>query len=134
MNNFSISSIVFIKIKTIEELKHILKIVNEKEVPLHVIGNGSNILFVDEKINGIVMKLQFEEIDINDEEIIVGAGVPLAKLAMLAFKKGLSGLEELSGIPGTIAGAVKMNAGAYGREMKDIVISTIYMDKSRKCF
>jgi len=122
----------FVKVKTIEELKYILKIVNENKIPLHIIGNGSNILFTDEGINGIVIKLQFHEIDINGEEVEVGSGVPMAKLAMVACKNSLSGLEELAGIPGTIAGNVKMNAGAYGKEMKDIVISTTYMDELRK--
>ena len=122
----------FVKVKTIEELKYILKIVNENKIPLHIIGNGSNILFTDEGINGIVIKLQFHEIDINGEELEVGSGVTLSKLAMIACKYSLSGLEELSGIPGTIAGSVKMNAGAYGKEMKDIVISTTYMDELRK--
>jgi len=122
----------FIKIKTISELKYILKLINENNIPLYVIGNGSNILFTDEGIDGIVIKLQFDEIEISEEVISVGAGVQLAKLSRLALKHSLSGLEELSGIPGTIAGAIKMNAGAYGREMKDIVISTKYMDKLRK--
>jgi len=122
----------FIKVKTIEELKFILKVVNENNIPLHVIGNGSNILFTDKGIDGIVIKLQFDEINVNGEVVEVGAGVQLSKLAMIALKNSLSGLEELAGIPGTIAGAVKMNAGAYGKEFKDILISTTYMDKLRK--
>lgn len=124
----------FIKVKNIQELKCILKITHENNVPLYVIGNGSNILFSDKGIDGIVIKLQFNEINIKDEEIEVGAGVQLAKLASYALDNSLSGLEELSGIPGTIAGAVKMNAGAYGREMKDIVVSTTYMDKLGNIF
>ena len=122
----------FIKVKTIEEIKHILKIINENNLTLHVIGNASNILFADEGVDGIVIKLQFDEIKIDGEEVEVGSGVPLGKLSMIALDNSLSGLEELSGIPGTIAGAVKMNAGAYGREIKDILISTTYMDKLRK--
>ena len=122
----------FIKIKTIEQLKHILKIVKENNIPLYVIGNGSNILFTDEGIEGVVIKLQFDEININGEEVEVGSGVLLSKLANIVLNKSLSGLEELSGIPGTIAGAIKMNAGAYGREMKDIVVSTTYMDRFRQ--
>ena len=123
---------VFIKVKKIEELKYILKIVNENKVPLYVIGNGSNILFTDKGIEGIVIKLRFDDIYIYDEIVEVGSGVLLSKLAMYALNNSLSGLEELSGIPGTIAGAVKMNAGAYGKEMKDLVISTTYIDNMRK--
>jgi len=122
----------FVKVKTIEELKYILKIVNENKIPLHIIGNGSNILFTDEGINGIVIKLQFNEININGEEIEVGSGALLSKLAMTALNNSLSGLEELAGIPGTVGGAIKMNAGAYGKEMKDIVVATTYMDKLRE--
>jgi len=123
---------IFIKVKTIIELKHILKIINENDIPLYVIGNGSNILFVDEEIKGIVIKLQFNEININGEEIEVGSGALLSKLAMTALNNSLSGLEELAGIPGTVGGAIKMNAGAYGKEMKDIVVATTYMDKLRE--
>lgn len=123
---------IFIKVKTISELKYILKIVRENDVPLHVIGNGSNILFTDEGVDGIVIKLQFDEIKIDGEDVEAGSGVPIAKLAIQALNNSLSGLEELSGIPGTIAGSVRMNAGAYGKEMKDIVISTTYMDNLRK--
>lgn len=122
----------FIKVKTIEELKYILKIVNEKGIPLYAIGNGSNILFTDEGIEGIVIKLEFNEINLNGEELEIGSGVLLSKIATYALNNSLSGLEELAGIPGTIAGAVKMNAGAYGKEMKNIVVSTTYMDKLRK--
>jgi len=123
---------IFIKVKNISELKYILKVANENDTLVCVIGNGSNILFTDDGIDGIVIKLQFDEIKIDGEELEVGSGVTLSKLAMIACKYSLSGLEELSGIPGTIAGSVKMNAGAYGKEMKDIVISTTYMDKIRE--
>lgn len=123
---------IFVKVKNILELKYILKIVNENNAPLHIIGNGSNILFTDEGISGIVIKLQFDEINIENDVLEVGSGVSIAKLAMVALKNSLSGLEELSGIPGTIAGAVKMNAGAYGKEIKDVLISTTYMDFMRE--
>ena len=109
-----------------------MKIVNEKNIPLYIIGNGSNILFTDEGVEGVVIKLEFDEININDEEVEVGSGITLGKLSAKLAQSSLSGLEELSGIPGTIGGAVKMNAGAYGKEMKDLVISTTYMDKFRK--
>lgn len=77
---------IFIKVKTISELKYILKITSKSNVPLHVIGNGSNILFADEGIDGIVIKLQFNEIKIDGEEVEVGSGVPIAKLARNSIK------------------------------------------------
>lgn len=115
----------FIKIGTKEELKEILKLAKANEIPLTIIGNGSNILVSDKGIKGITLKIQLEKIDIQEKneniEIIVGAGEKLGKLAQVCLQKEITGLEELSGIPGTIGGAVRMNAGAHGKEMKDIV-------------
>src|SRR5699024_9428205 len=103
-----------------------------------VIGNGSNILVKDNGIRGIVAKIEFEDVEIENENtsednviVTAGAGVKLAVLAQILLQKGIKGFEFASGIPGTIGGAVKMNAGAYGSEMKDIVISTKCLDLKR---
>lgn len=115
----------FIKIGNVNELKEILKLAKENEIALTVIGNGSNILVSDEGIKGITLMIQIEKIDIQekneDMQITIGAGEKLGKLAQICLKEEIAGLEELSGIPGTIGGAVRMNAGAHGKEMKDIV-------------
>lgn len=115
----------FIKIDKEESLKEILKFVNQNKIPVTIIGNGSNILVSDKGIKGITLKIQLEKIDIQEKneniQIIVGAGEKLGKLAQVCLQKEITGLEELSGIPGTIGGAVRMNAGAHGKEMKDIV-------------
>ena len=115
----------FIKIKTKEELKEILNIAKENKIPVTILGNGSNILVLDGGIEGITLIIQIEYIDIkpNGEKykIYVGGGYKLSKLAQICLKNEISGFEELSGIPGTIGGAVSMNAGAHGKEMKDIV-------------
>lgn len=114
-----------IKIDKEESLKEILKFVNQNEIPVTIIGNGSNILVSDNGIKGITLKIQLEKINIQEKneniQIIVGAGEKLGKLAQVCLQKEITGLEELSGIPGTIGGAVRMNAGAHGKEMKDIV-------------
>ena len=121
---------IFVKAKTLDELKQILKIAKQENVQVNTIGNGSNILVKDNGIRGIVIKLDFKNVDmIDDQTFCVGAGVPLILLSKEAAKKSLTGLEFASGIPGSIGGAVKMNAGAYGGEMKDIVISTTYLDE-----
>ena len=116
---------IFVKIDTFEELKNILNISENNNIPLQIIGNGSNILVKDEGIKGIVCKLNFKEIKIQKNENIaivkVGAGMPLSLLAQKMLKEGITGFEFASGIPGTIGGAIRMNAGAYGKEMKDIV-------------
>ena len=125
---------IFIKVSNIEELKLILKFIKENNIKLTIIGNGSNILVKDNGIRGIVLKLNFKDISIkktNDKKVKVcaGAGVSLGMLAQKLLKECISGFEFASGIPGTIGGAVRMNAGAYGGEFKDIVISTKCIDE-----
>ncbi len=184
----------FVKVKNIEEIKYILNICKNNNIPLTIVGNGSNLLVKDNGIKGITMKIEIdtikiEEIDkieknivnettentkinvendttenteiteknneydfqyiINKENqnenlkqidnesyaiITVGAGVPLGKLAQILLKKSISGFEFASGIPGTIGGAIKMNAGAYGSEFKDIVIETTCINLDGKIF
>ena len=122
---------IFVKVKTLDELKYVLKIAKQENVQVNIIGNGSNILVKDNGIRGIVIKLDFKDINmIDDVTFSVGAGVSLILLSKEAAKKILTGLEFASGIPGTIGGAIKMNAGAYGGEMKDVVISTTYLDEN----
>lgn len=115
----------FIKIKTVEQLKSILCYTTENKIPVTVIGNGSNILVSDEGIEGITLQIQIEGIELQNQgnkiEVKVGAGVKLGMLAQKMLQQEITGLEELSGIPGTIGGAVVMNAGAHGKEMKDVV-------------
>jgi UDP-N-acetylmuramate dehydrogenase len=95
---------------------------------MYVIGNGSNILVKDNGIRGIVLSIEFDNIEIKENEVIAGAGVKLIALSYKCAKCGLTGLEFASGIPGTIGGAVRMNAGAYGNEMSNIIVETLYMD------
>jgi len=127
----------FIKVNSIEEIQKLLKFSKENEIPLIVVGNGSNLLVLDEGIKGIVIKLELKEIEIQQEDkerikITVGSGVPLGLLAQKLLKEEISGFEELSGIPGTIGGAIIMNAGAHGKEMKDIVTEVTVMDYNGK--
>ena len=123
---------IFIKIETVEQLKHTLKIMKEKKYPFYVIGNGSNLLVKDGGIRGAVLKIEIKGIKIEEKEndviIKAGAGIPLIQLSQLALEKSVTGLEFACGIPGTLGGAIAMNAGAYGCEMKDIVYSSDYMD------
>ncbi len=121
---------VFVKINNLEELKYVIDLAKKREIPLTVIGNGTNLLVKDKGIRGIMVKLDLNNIKIQDEEIEVESGVKLPILAKKAYENSLSGLEFASGIPGTVGGAVKMNAGAYGGEFKDIVIETTYLDKN----
>lgn len=121
-----------VKPSTEDEIISILKFSKENDIPVFIVGNGSNILVRDGGIRGITIKPNLQDISIfendDDVDIIVGAGYPVAKLSRIVSQKEIAGLEFLSGIPGTIGGAVKMNAGAYGSEMKDCVVETKYMD------
>lgn len=123
---------IFVKANTIEKIQYILKLVKDNNIPLFIIGNGSNLLVKDEGIRGLVLKIEIEGINIIEEndkiKVTVGAGVKLAQLAQILLKNSIEGFEFASGIPGTIGGAIRMNAGAYGTEMKDIVYQTTYLD------
>ena len=124
---------IFIKIKNIDELKFVIKMAKKTNNHITIIGNGSNILVRDKGIRGFVLNIDFtnisiEEADDNSVIVTAGAGVNLAFLAHELMNKGITGLEFVSGIPGSIGGAVKMNAGAFGSEMKDVVVSTKCLD------
>ena len=122
----------FIKAQNIEQLKNILEYAKKENIKLTIIGNGSNILVSDQGIQGIVLKIDTEKLEekIEDEKIIltVGSGVKLGALAQKCLKEEITGLEFASGIPGTIGGAIRMNAGAHGREMKDVIKTVKCLD------
>lgn len=124
---------IFVKINNVEELKLIIKISKQAEVPITVVGNGSNLLVSDDGIRGIVLKIEFDKIEIEESgKLKIGSGVKLAFLAQKCLKEKLEGFEFASGIPGTIGGAIRMNAGAHGSEMKDIVKKITCMTRDGK--
>ena len=126
----------FVTVQEVEELKFVLELSEKYDIPVTVIGNGTNLLVSDKGIRGIVLKIEISSLKVirkkDKAEITISSGYPVGKLANLAYKEELSGLEFLSGIPGSVGGALRMNAGAYGKEMKDIVVSTKYMDRNGK--
>jgi len=101
-----------------------------KDVPVTVLGVASNLLVRDGGVPGVVVRLgrAFAAIDTKGETIVAGAGTLDLNVALAAREAGIAGLEFLSGIPGTIGGALRMNAGAYGVEMKDVLISAEALD------
>lgn len=122
---------VIIKATSNEGLIDILTKCKEYNVPVFVLGKGSNLLVSDKGIDAVVIRLDgvFNEIkQIDSETIYCGAGVSLAKLCSFACECGLSGLEFAWGIPGSVGGAVYMNAGAYGGEIKDVISSANHID------
>lgn len=119
---------IFLKVNSKELLEKIIKENDKWNIPVTIIGNGSNLLVSDDGIRGLVIKYIANKIEINECEATVDAGVINSVLAFELLKNELSGFEFASGIPGTIGGAIFMNAGAYGREMKDIVEEVTYID------
>jgi len=106
----------------VDKLITLLKYVRENNIKYKILGKGSNLVFGDTFYEGVLIKLdRFDNVDINDNKLIVGAGYSLIKLSMKTARCGLTGLEFAAGIPGTIGGAVFMNAGAYNSDMGYVV-------------
>ena len=108
--------------ETVEELQAVLRLMAEERKNFFILGNGSNLLVSDEGYDGYVIKLagDFLTLRLEGDTIVAGAGVLLSKVCTFARDNSLSGLEFAYGIPGTVGGAMVMNAGAYGGEMKDV--------------
>ncbi|OJV66010.1 MAG: UDP-N-acetylenolpyruvoylglucosamine reductase [Clostridiales bacterium 38-18] len=109
--------------RTIEQIEKTIDLCKTMNQPYFIMGNGSNILVEDTGIRALIIKISdgFSEIKIEGDLVIAEAGVLLSKLSKVVWKEALQGFEFASGIPGTLGGAVYMNAGAYGGEMKDVV-------------
>lgn len=121
---------VYIKVNNLSKLSTILKECQDSDVDYMLLGNGSNLLVSDDGIRDVVIRLDgdFRKITLlDDTTIFCGAGATLAYLCKFALNCGLSGLEFAWGIPGTVGGAVFMNAGAYDGEMKDVVHSVSHI-------
>lgn len=118
------------------QIAKLIKLFNENNIKYYILGNGSNILAPDEGYNGVIVYIgeKMSDIKVDGDQITAGAGALLSKVAKEALKYGLSGMEFAAGIPGSIGGAVVMNAGAYGGEMKDIIVSATVCDKNGNIF
>ena len=122
---------IFYKANSLKELINFLKILNNEE-RIFVLGAGSNILISDNLFDGIVIKLSknFSNISLHSEDLVIaGAGALDKSVSYFTMKNNLSGFEFLSGIPGTIGGGIRMNAGCFGKEFKDILVSIQAIDK-----
>lgn len=122
--------IALIEPREVSDIVETIKICRENSIKFFVIGNGSNLLVPDEGYNGVIIKLkgEFSTIKVEGEYLIVNSGAKLSEVYTVAYENSLTGFEFASGIPGTIGGAIYMNAGAYGGEMKDIVESVQVLD------
>ena len=122
---------ILVKPSDIEQIKKLRGECQKQNAPYVILGNGSNVLVADEGIRGVVILLldNYARIRVEGDIITAQAGARLSKIGSVALSKSLSGFEFACGIPGTLGGACIMNAGAYGGEMKDILLSVTAMDK-----
>lgn len=121
---------IFISPENEQQVIGSLSFLKENNLPFTVIGNGSNLLVSDNGIRGCVLCLgkNFSHLSCIDDTIYALSGTLLSRIASLACENSLTGFEFASGIPGSLGGAIVMNAGAYGGEMKDVVVTTKYID------
>jgi UDP-N-acetylmuramate dehydrogenase len=127
----------FLRPRTVEELQEIVERCRENHVHLHVMGFGSNLLVSDEGVRGAVVKLEgehFGQTQFEGDQVVAWAGAELSKLVLDCVEKGLSGLEVLTGIPGSVGGAVKMNAGGQFGDIGAAVESVLLMDSQGTLF
>lgn len=116
---------------TINKFKESISYCNKNSIKYIILGNGSNILFDDNGYDGIIISTKkLNNISFDNEFVYCESGAVLALIGVQAAKKSLTGFEKLSGIPGTIGGAVVMNAGAYGSELKDVLVEVTVLDKN----
>ncbi|AEV67806.1 UDP-N-acetylmuramate dehydrogenase [Acetivibrio clariflavus] len=116
---------------SVQSLCEVIKLCKKENLPIFIMGNGTNLLVSDKGIRGVVVKI-YDNLNwyvVKENCIEAYGGILLSKLSDIALENELTGLEFASGIPGTLGGAVAMNAGAYGGEMKDVVVETEFIDK-----
>lgn len=121
----------FVKASSIESLKNALSFAREKNLPHFILGNGTNLLVSDKGYDGVIISLagDFSEIvDLGNGKFKVGAATPLGRFARHTLKQGYAGIHKLAGIPGTLGGAVYMNAGAYGQEIGQACTGVTVLD------
>lgn len=121
---------------TIDELQNILKFNHENNIKTFVMGKGSNLLISDKGLRGCVIVLadNFDKVEVDGEYLTALAGTSLTDASLAGIDRGLSGMEELSGIPGSVGGGVAMNAGAYGGEIKDVACEIKAFDFEGKLY
>lgn len=116
-----------------EAMANAVSYLKQEKIPFFILGNGSNLLVGDRGIRGVVIcASKISDFEVNGTSVSAGAGITLARLANEAAKRSLSGLEFAAGIPGTLGGAIVMNAGAYGGEIRDVAVRVSFIDEKGK--
>ena len=124
---------VLVEPESVEEIKQVIDFAKENNIDYYVIGKGSNLLVSDDGVDGIVIKIssKFSDIKVDGNTIYATSGASMPLVSITAKNNMLSGFEFACGIPGTIGGGVKMNAGAYGSEISNIVTEITYLDEEK---
>lgn len=114
----------------VEEIKQIVKFAKENKIEYYIVGCGSNLLVTDEDVCGIVIIISniFGKVYVNGNTIVADSGAAIPYVSQIAKRNSLTGLEFACGIPGTVGGAIRMNAGAYGGEISDVFLQATYLD------
>ena len=122
----------FVKAESLDDLKKALDLAREKGIPFFILGNGTNLLVSDKGFDGVIITLagDFSSIeDLGNGAFKVGAAIPLGRFARSVLKQGFAGIHKLAGIPGTLGGAIYMNAGAYGQEIGTSCTQVTILDR-----
>lgn len=124
----------FVQPHKAEEIAQVIKLCKEEEIPWYILGNGSNLLVSDEGFRGVIIQLSrnFNKVTVEGTSVTVQAGAMNSLVAKYALEAELTGFEFAAGIPGTMGGAVVMNAGAYGGEMKQIITEVTVLDEKEE--
>lgn len=117
----------FVEAKTVEEMEEMVNLSQLKNIPFFILGKGSNTLFDDRGFDGLVILNRIDHMRQNENRFTVGGGFSFSRLGLMTSKMGLSGLEFSPGIPGSIGGAIYMNAGANNQETKDSLVQVTYL-------
>ena len=122
---------ILLKPSTYNQVAEIIKLCKQHEIPYYILGNGSNLLVADEGYRGVIIQIyqNLSKISIEGNEVTAEAGALLSKIATKAMEQGLTGFEFAHGIPGTLGGAVVMNAGAYDGEIKKVLKECVVLDE-----
>ncbi len=112
---------LFLELTDVKKLPEILKTADNLQIPAFIFGGGSNLVFSEDGFRGLVIQIKANNIEVKGSEITAEAGALVSQMIQMALKNNLSGMENLTGLPGTIGGAVRGNAGAFGTEIKDIL-------------
>lgn len=111
----------FVTIEKVEQLKEALNFAKEKDLKYFILAGGSNVLFMDSGFDGLIVKINIKNLEFNNSKVTAGSGIVLSNLINQAVEKNLAGMQNMFGIPGTIGGAVRGNAGAFGVEVIDVI-------------